>query len=248
MRQDHVVLVHGFLSGGAYWHKQLPELQKFFNVTAIDLPGFAGRSDEACAGRIELMAEDVFAQLDKLGVARFHLIGHSMGGMIVQTMVKQRPQSIDKLILYGTGADGSLPGRFESLQKSIQTHSKETFTQHKSKAVHSWFSTYRATTTEQDKDIKDAMLLANSVSFDNYLLGLMAMNQWNGQNYLPEIQQKTLVIWGDQDKSYPWEQPAFLWDRIPNSRLAVIPDAAHNAHLDEPVIFNQLLCRFLSGE
>ena len=57
-------------------------------------------------------------QLDALGVDRFNMLGHSMGGMIVQEVARLAGTRIDKLILYSTGAQGVLPGRFETIAQS----------------------------------------------------------------------------------------------------------------------------------
>jgi len=63
-------------------------------------------------------ARYVLGILDKADVHSFHLLGHSMGGMIAQEIVSCAPDRVEKLILYGTGACGTMPGRFETIQAS----------------------------------------------------------------------------------------------------------------------------------
>lgn len=56
--------------------------------------------------------------MDRLGVDRFALLGHSMGGMIAQEIAHKSPQRVEVLILFGTGPEGELPGRFEPIAES----------------------------------------------------------------------------------------------------------------------------------
>mgnify|MGYP002637085831 CR=1 FL=1 len=57
---------------------------------------------------------------------------------------------------------------------------------------------------------------------------------------------KTLVIWGDHDRTYPWSQTEQLWNAITHSSLAGIPDCAHAAHLEKPELFDTLIGGFLN--
>ena len=71
------------------------------------------------------MAKSVFKILDKKNIKEFHLLGHSMGGMIVQEMVKISGERINKLICFATGSIGDIPGRFESLWMSLSKNLKK---------------------------------------------------------------------------------------------------------------------------
>jgi pimeloyl-ACP methyl ester carboxylesterase len=74
---------------------------------------------------------------------------------------------------------------------------------------------------------------------------LVAMKSWNGKNNLYKINNKTLIIWGDLDKSYDKNQIDILHSNIKNSELKIINGFAHNVHLENPKIFNKLLLDFL---
>lgn len=116
--KKNLVLVHGYLGGSAQWAQQVTLLSQHFNLVTLDLPGFGLNQTMESPQSIKGYAEYVFGQLDHLGIEYFHLLGHSMGGMIVQEMVAIAPSRIDHLILYGTGPIGMLPNRFETIQES----------------------------------------------------------------------------------------------------------------------------------
>lgn len=77
--------------------------------------------------------------------------------------------------------------------------------------------------------------------------GLMAMKQWSGVAALAAIRSETLILWGESDRAYLWEQIERLWREIPVSHLAVVPACSHAVHLERPALFNQLVCEFLSA-
>ena len=83
-----LVLVHGFLGGSAQWSQQLQEWQSEYHIVAIDLPGYGLKHNIPAPTRIEDFAEAVLVELSGMGIQTFHLLGHSMGGMIVQEMTK----------------------------------------------------------------------------------------------------------------------------------------------------------------
>ena len=113
-----LVLVHGYLGGSSQWAAELEAFGTHLDVIAPDLPGFGQSRHLVSPFEIGGYARAVLACLDELGVERFHLLGHSMGGMIVQEMVRQAPQRVNRLVLYGTGPLGLLPGRFETMARS----------------------------------------------------------------------------------------------------------------------------------
>lgn len=238
-----LVMIHGFLSGPEYWTSQLSHLEKNIQVVPICLKGFGERSSETAFDTIREMAEDVMSQVALLGIKRFHLIGHSMGGMVAQQIGHRWAEQVVSLTLYGTGPKGELPGRFEPLQESIKNASAVSFGDSKQRAVSSWFKNQI-----EPQVLKQSMQLAEKVSFQSYLNGLIAMNGWNGEAYVPQYRMPVLIIWADSDRTYPWgEQISVLWEGIEHSSLCVINDCAHNAHIEKPLHFNVAFGEFLQS-
>src|SRR4051794_13695987 len=74
-----VVLLHGLFDSAAGWESLALASRR--RCLALDLPGF-GRSDLPLRGRLDAYADDVAAALHGLGVTRFVLVGHSLGGAV----------------------------------------------------------------------------------------------------------------------------------------------------------------------
>lgn len=239
-----LVLIHGFMSGFAYWEKQIESLSSHFEVIAMDHPGYGGKTDETGFDKVADFAANVLKELDGLGVSNFHLLGHSMGGMIAQEIALQVPDRVNRLVLYGTGPRGEMPGRFESLEDSMAKVQKDGTEEAKRYTVASWFKN-----GTEDPHFESGMAMAKDVSLPTYINALRAMAGWSAMGRLDQIQSQTLVVWGDLDRSYTWElQPFTLWQEITHASLAVMPGCSHNAHLEHPQLFNQLLFDFLTQD
>jgi 2-hydroxy-6-oxonona-2,4-dienedioate hydrolase len=237
-----LALVHGYLGGAAQWDAQLDALSQQFDVIALELAGYGGSGERDGQDSIAGFAQQILTDLTEKSVPRFHLLGHSMVGMIVQQMAAIAPERIMRLTLYGTGPLGVMPDRFETIDTSRARLRADGVPRHS--AAH---RRHLVRPREQGGRLSLCAQLGETVSEQTALGGLSAMETWDGRAALPDITQKTLVIWGDCDKSYGWAQPEALWRGIKNSSLCVLPGYAHALHLEAPVIFNQIIERFLTA-
>ncbi|MBS9717548.1 alpha/beta fold hydrolase [Pseudohalocynthiibacter aestuariivivens] len=235
-----LVLVHGYLGGAAQWEAQLDALSPYLDVITPELTGYGSSWARDGQDSIAGFAQQVLADLTEQDIGRFHLLGHSMGGMIVQQMVSMAPERVDRLICYGTGPRGILPDRFETIEVSRARVRAEGVPDTAQRIAATWFAQ-----GDQAAGYPMCVQLGEKVSEQTALGGLTAMENWDGRAALAHITQKTLVIWGDRDRSYGWAQPQALWRGIPDSSLCVLPSCAHAAHLEEPALFNQIVARFL---
>ena len=113
-----LVLVHGFLGSSVMWKPQIDFFKDNFRVITPDLPGY-GKSNKAKShNSIQSISNLLLDCLREKKIDKFHLLGHSMGGMIVQDMAKKSGEKISKLVCYSTGPRGEMPGRFETVDQS----------------------------------------------------------------------------------------------------------------------------------
>ena len=235
-----LVLVHGFLGSSEMWIPQKKFLSKYFRVIAPALPGFGESNKIKSYNNINAMAQTVLKCLKKMDIEKFNLLGHSMGGMIVQEMVKIASEKITKLIFYGTGPIGDMPGRFETLDESREKLKNIGLEKTAHRIAKTWF-------VESDK-AKYFYLCSNAwkaTSLEAADNALIAMKNWNGLENLRNINNQTLIIWGDQDKAYNFNQVNTLNKNISNSDLIIFKGCSHNVHLEEPEKFNNTLKDFL---
>lgn len=235
-----LVLTHGFMGGSDQWHLQAPLGQGRVLITP-DLPGFGKHAHLPVIDNIEGFAEWVLQDLTRQGIECFDLMGHSMGGMIAQEMSRLAPERIRKLILYGTGPVGDLPGRFEPIATSMQRARDDGASATARRIAATWFLDL-----EEAEEYPGCAAIAEMASLDAILAGLKAMQKWSGRDHLAAISAETLILWGDCDRTYQWPQVETLWREIPEANLAVLPRCAHAAHSENPQVFNKIVGGFLA--
>jgi len=235
-----LVLVHGFLATSKMWEPQINFFKNYFRVITPDLPGF-GRSNKAKShNSIQSIANLILDCLEEKKIDKFNLLGHSMGGMIVQEMAKKNGDKISKLICYSTGPRGEMPGRFETVDQSRENFKKKGLELSAKNIAKTWF-----VLGEKAKYFDTCIEAGKQTSLETVDNALIAFKNWNGVNTLKNIKNETLIVWGDQDRSYNLDQVKTLEKKIQNSKLIIIKNCAHNAHLEQPDQFNNIIKDFL---
>ena len=74
---------------------------------------------------------------------------------------------------------------------------------------------------------------------------LIAMKNWSGIDNLKNIENETLIIWGNKDRAYNFSQVDTLKKNIKKSSLEIIKGCSHNVHLEDPNKFNMCVEDFL---
>ena len=235
-----LIMVHGYLGSSNMWNLQKSYLQKYFRIVTPALPGFGESYKANSLDNINDMAKFIFKCADLLKVKKFHLIGHSMGGMIAQQMVKLSNTKIDKLICFATGSIGEMPGRFESIDTSLRRLKKDGIKRTINRIPQKWF-----VNGKKAKNYNFCEIAAKYVSEKTAANALIAMKSWNGFKNLKKIKNKTLIVWGNKDLSYNFDQVNALNRNITGSRLEIFSDCSHNVHLEQPDKFNQIIKDFL---
>ena len=235
-----LVLIHGYLGSSEMWFLQKKSLSKNYRIIAPALPGFGESYKIKSLNSINKMAKMLLKLINEKNINKFHLLGHSMGGMIVQEMVKISGDRIKKLICFATGSIGDIPGRFETIDTTRERLKKDGLKKTISRVPQKWFI--------EGSKAKYYYFCENAVkkiTEETAINALYAMKNWNGYNNLKNIKNETLIIWGDKDVSYNFEQVDTLNKNIPKSRIEIFKGCCHNVHLEQPQKFNETVKNFL---
>ena len=235
-----LVLIHGYLGSSEMWSLQKEYLSKYYRIIAPALPGFGESYKAQSLDNINSIAKLILKCLDEKKINEFHLMGHSMGGMVIQEMVKISQNRVKKLICFATGSIGDIPGRFETLETTRERLKKDGLKKTLNRVPQKWFV--------EGSKAKYYYFCANAVkniSIEAADSALIAMKNWRGYENLKNIKQDTLIIWGDKDASYNFDQVDVLKKNIPNSRLEIFKGCSHNVHLEESHKFNEIVKSFL---
>ena len=235
-----LVLIHGFLGSSRMWGPQIDFFKDYFRVITPDLPGYGKSNKTTSHNSIQSIANLLLDCLEEKKIDKFHLLGHSMGGMIVQEMAKKYGNKIVKLICYSTGPRGEMPGRFESVDQSRENLKKKGLEITAKNIAKTWF--VRKENAKYFDICIEAGKQTSTKAADD---ALIAFKNWNGVDTLKNIKNETLIVWGDQDKSYNLEQIKTLEKSIKKSKLVIFKNCAHNVHLEQPDQFNNTIKNFL---
>ena len=235
-----LVLVHGFLGSSKMWEPQIEYLKKEYRIITPDLPGFGKSNKLKSCKSIKSMAQSILVSLKKKKINKFYLLGHSMGGMIAQEMVKISEEKILKLICYGTGPVGDIPGRFETMDESRKKLKKNGLEITANAIAKTWF--VKKSKSKYFYLCRNAGKATSLKAADN---AFIAMKKWNGLYNLKNIKIPTFIIWGELDKSYNFNQVDRLHKKIIGSKIKILKKCSHNAHLEIPNEFNKNILKFL---
>lgn len=245
-----LLLIMGFGGSGAMWDDAFIDLlAPDFDVIALDNRG-TGQSEKRDE-EIELatLADDAANLLTALGVERAHIFGVSMGGMIAQEFALRHPERLRRLILGCThhgGADAvrATPEIVELLQPKRGISPREAIQR-----------TYAAMVTPETLANEPAFLddmaermLAHATPVFVFRRQMEAIGRFDASGRLDAISAPTLVIAGDRDRLVPPQNAALLAAAIPQARLAIIPDVAHNFFWEARPQTAQLVTQFLQAE
>lgn len=234
-----LVLVHGYLGGGGQWKRWAESPPPGLRVVAPCLPGFGDSADMRTPQSIFEFARLLLNFLSAKRVEKFFLLGHSMGGMIAQEAVRQAPDRVLALVLYGTGALGEIPGRFETMGESRQRVLSEGAAAAAARLPAKWL-----VGGKNSRHYPLAADIAGKAKLSAHLAGLKAMESWDGRAALAGISCPTLIVWGELDQSYNSVQVEFLHRNINGAIMRTIPGASHLAHLEFPARFEQIVGGF----
>lgn len=257
---EPLILLHGYSYNKSAWITQIDDLSKNFKVIALDIRGSGESSHPEEAFTLDALAEDLKGLMDFLKFEKAHLIGWSMGGMIIQNFVLKYPERAGKLVLFATNAglpnkDGAIMLR-DSLIKIYEmrkTDPKAAFFQ-LAKFMHStkFRKKMEKEPTEKihgivttDELIKDSTENQTTPTDLNHLAD--AMFEHDTIDRLHQIKNETLIIVGSKDTLTPVLSNEQIHEKLPNSSLKVIEGAGHKVFFENQPEVNPIIIDFLKS-
>ncbi len=226
-----VVLLHGSGGTGRKWAAQLAGIAGH-RIIAPDLPGH-GQSEGRARSSVSEYREFVSDLVKLLGLKRFVIGGHSLGGAIALDFALTSPDMLEGVILVGSG------GRLRVMPALLETLARGEL------PVGNLEFSYASSTSRDVLD--DAAKEMASVPAGVYLADFQACDRFDVMDRLERITVPTLVICGKEDRMTPVKYSEYLIGRIPNAKLALIPDAGHMAMIEQPAAVNEHIAAFLSS-
>ncbi len=234
-----LLYLHG--AGGNWgWQAYHEELAKSHTVYAPSQAGFNGTPRPGWVSTITDMAHFNKQLARELGLTRYALAGHSMGGWIAAEMAAMSPESLTGLVLIN--AVGIRPNNSDITE--IFMVSSET------RAGYRFYDPSQV--PDLEKHTRELSPEETIVDFSNRemssrLLWRPYMHNPNLPQYLAGVDTPALVVWGREDAIVPLECGELFQQALKDSRLQVIDRCGHSPQLEKPQEFHRIVSEFLNS-
>ena len=224
-----LVLSHALGLSMAMWDPQVAPLSREFRVLRYDHRGHGGSPVPEGPYLIEDLGRDLLHLLDRLALERVAFCGLSLGGMVGLWLAANAPERVDRLVVCCTAARMPRPGDYAARAQLVRAQGMTAIAD---TVIGRWFTpAFVGRRPDRVAGIKATLLAASAEGYAATCEALAAMDL---REDLPRIAASTLVIAGADDQSTPPERAEEIAQRIRGAELAVIPDAAHLANIEQP--------------
>ena len=256
---ETVVLLHGGGPGASAWSnfgRNIPVFAKTYRTIAVDQPGF-GRSDKPTEHPqyFTHSARAVAGLLDRLGIAKAHLVGNSLGGGTAVRLALDHPDRAGRLVLMGPGGltlNVFAPDPTEGVKNLGRFAAPPGPSREKLEAF--------LRVMVHDQSLITEELVAERFAAASTPESLAAMRAMGASFMRPgsfeqgmlwrdahRLRQRVLLIWGREDRVNPLDGALVALKMIPRAQLHVFGQCGHWAQLEKFDEFNRLTLDFLGS-
>jgi len=239
-----LVFLHGIGGAARAWRRQLASFGDRYRAVAWDMPGYGGSAPLASIN-IPTLADALQDFLQQIGAVKPIIVGHSIGGMIVQQWLIKHPGAATAVVLAQTSpafgkAEGDWQKQFiearlgpldrgETMETLAPSLVKELVGDHPD--------------TGGMQVARDCMASVPEASYRAMMLALLGFDQ---RKALGDIAVPTLVLSGSKDKNAPAPMMAKMATYIPSATYIELEGAGHLVNLEQPRAFDAALAQFLN--
>jgi pimeloyl-ACP methyl ester carboxylesterase len=235
---EPLIVIHGGGGDARTWEKNISELAEKYTVYAPDLPGYGGSQPLDGDYFIPELSAFIGSFATNLGLEKFHLVGHSLGGGVALDYTLKSPHTIKKLVLVSSlclGNEIAFWVRLMSIPALIRSIGMLTIAV--LKGIKWLFEKLNPFEYIMPLSPASVAVGSNITTFKHQTLVL--------EQRLAEVTVPTLLIWGAKDPIVPVRHAYQAARVIPDCRVKVFENRGHNVHRDELKQFSSTLTGFL---
>ncbi len=247
--EDHgegvpVILLHGFPLSSRMWTPVRTAIEQAARLITPDLRGF-GSSDKPAAGyAIDDLAGDVVRLADAVGIDRFVLGGHSMGGYLALGIAAKWPERLAGLILVDTRAEADAPEGRERRNAGIARVAAGDASAFLDEFVVGLVGpSSRARAPRVLAELRAIAAEAAPEALAGCLAGMR--DRPDRSALLPTLDVPALVIVGQEDSLTPPASSRAMAAALPRATLVEIPSAGHTPSMERPIPTAEAILGFL---
>jgi pimeloyl-ACP methyl ester carboxylesterase len=241
-----LVAVAGLASDSQSWMPVVGPLAEHRRLVLFDNRGCGRSQPQDAASGIDAMAADCIALADHLGLERFDLLGHSMGGFVALTCALRHPERVHRLILANTAASSG------ARNDSLFADWAATLAGGMDPAV--WFRNFFywiftpgffARPDVVGEALRLALDYPHPQSPAGFSAQAAAMCGFDCRGRLAELRAPALALCAERDLIFPPDEALADLHAIPGAEVVVVPGQAHALHVEAPAQFLAPVLDFL---
>ena len=241
-RHPTVILIHGLGGTLNIWDPIVSVLEHRFSVLRYDLRGHGQSDVPAGDWSLEDFVSDLESIFNNESVPYAHLVGFSLGGLIVQQFALSYPERVGQLAILSAvaGRTGTERERVQERLQNLKTGDLETNIE---LALERWFSPeFRQNHPERvQKRIAELRATSPAGYFQAYRVFVLS----DLAEHLSKIQCETLVMTGEHDPGSNVRMARLMHEAIPNSKLDILTNLRHSILVESPQLIAEKLDSFL---
>ena len=240
-----VILLHGWLGSWALWRDTMEVLSKEFRTYSLDFFGFGESLDRSANFSVSNFVQLVNQFMERLGIPKAPIVGHSMGGTVALGVALKYPQKTVKTIIIGSPINGESLNFFLKLSGyrgiahlvyslplvlDLFIMALTRFGSPEGKSIH--------------RMVKED---ASKVSADSFFESIGTLRKTDLREDLHEVKVPILGIYGKRDIIVNPGEGKTLLQYAPHSQVEWFERSGHFSMMDEPQRFHETLRHFLNN-
>ncbi len=247
---EHVLFIPGVNTGAWFFESALPYFLPKYKVILFNNPGIIS-APMFFPLNITKIAQKVLEVLEELHVSKTHIIAHSMGGYTAQNLTLMAPECVQNLVLVSTSygqpqTTVDMKNFVKTVGKDFWTFSKE-IQKNPQKTLKLLFSHHFIVNHKSEYEAFVALRQKHWPGKKISSAHLFCGGAFSNYKKAHTIQQRTLVVHGEEDVLVTPEAGTLLARQIPNARLWLFPNSGHFPFLERKDVYPRLL-DFIAGD
>lgn len=239
-----VILLHGWLGSWGLWQETMTFLGQYYRTYALDFWGFGESGKKRNTYMVNDFVSLVDQFMDKLGIIRAPLVGHSMGGTVSLSVALEYPERVSKVTIIGSPIVGSslaLPLKFAGYRQIAWP----LFTMF---PAFRWAMRIASPFICGDPRFPDMMDRdLSKTTLESFLVSIASLRRTDLRPRLHTICVPVMGMFGDRDNIVSPKQWQDLQRGLPGARIERFKTAGHFIMLDDPQVFMMKLKDFLDS-
>ena len=239
-----VVLLHGYLESLMVWEDFIPHLYKQLRVVTLDLPGHGISVVNGECHTMEYLADVVADLMASLGVERYTVVGHSMGGYVALAVAEKYADRLEGVVLLSSTPNPDTDEKRENRRREIALVKSGKKDMLARVAPEAGFAVVnRPRMKDYIADLTEQVHLTEEEGIVALLNGMIERKDQNEMLQKSAVRQ--LFILGKQDGYIPMEVAEAMVARHPQAEVAWLEESGHMGFLEQPEACAEALLKFM---